>query len=80
MDAKALGITRNEVGMARKGSSFDFQLSMPIGQACKPDAEHRKRVMKAGIDAQACADVERLAASCTSRSLVRSAQAIDDLS
>jgi hypothetical protein len=44
--------------MARKGSSFDFQLSVPIGQACKPDAEHRERVMKAGIDAQACADME----------------------
>ncbi len=80
MDAKAVGITGAEVDMARKGSSFDFQLSMPIGLACKPNAEHRERVMKAGIDAQACADMERLAASCTSRSLLRSAQAIDDLS
>jgi len=26
--------------MARKGSSFDFQLSVPIGLARKPDAEH----------------------------------------
>jgi hypothetical protein len=80
MDAKAIGTAGAEVDMARKGSSFDFQLSMPIGLACNPDTEHRERAMKAGIDAQACADIERLAASRTSRSLLRSAQAIDDLS
>jgi len=69
-----------EVDIARKGSSFDFQLSRAIGLALKPNAEHREQAMKAGIDAQACADIERLAASGTSRSLLRCAQAIDDLS
>ncbi|APO73145.1 hypothetical protein AM571_CH00292 [Rhizobium etli 8C-3] len=72
MDAKALGITGAEVDMARKGSSFDFQLSKAIALALKPDAEHRERTMKAGIDAQACADIEELAASYISRSRLRS--------
>lgn len=72
MDAKALGMTGAEVDMARKGSSFDFQLSKAIAVALKPDAEHRERALKAGIGTRACADIERLAASYISRSLLRS--------
>jgi hypothetical protein len=72
IDAKA--VAEAEVDMARKGSSFDFRLSKAIGLALKPDAGHRERAMKAGIDARACADIERLAASYyVSRSLSRSA-------
>ena len=74
IDAKAVDIAGAEDDMARKGSSFDFRLSKAIGLALKPDAGHRERAMKAGIDARACADIERLAASYyVSRSLSRSA-------
>ena len=41
IDAKA--VAEAEVDMARKGSSFDFQLSRAIGLACKPDTERRER-------------------------------------
>ncbi|MGG7535929.1 hypothetical protein [Rhizobium sp. NLR8a] len=72
-DAKALGMSGAEIDMARKGSSFDFQLSKAIAVALAPDAEHRERAMKAGIDGQTCADIEKLAASYIDPSLLRSA-------
>ncbi|WP_246763476.1 hypothetical protein [Rhizobium sp. 007] len=72
-DAKALGMTGAEIDMARNGSSFDFQLSSAIAVALEPNVEHCERAMKAGIDAQACADIEKLAASYINRSLLRSA-------
>ena len=74
MDAKALGLTGAEIDVARNGSSFDFQLSKAIALALKPNVEHRERAMKAGIDAHACAEIEKMAASYIGRSLLRSAQ------
>jgi len=72
-DAKALGMTGAEIDMARKGSSFDFQLSRAIAVALEPTAKHRERASKAGIDAQTYADIEKLVVSYRGRSLLRSA-------
>jgi hypothetical protein len=72
-DAKALGMTGAEIDMARSGSSFDFQLSKAIALALKANVEQRERAMKAGIDAQTCADIEKMAAPYINRSLLRSA-------
>ena len=72
-DAKALGMTGAEIDMACKGSSFDFQLSKAIAVALESTAERRERALKAGIDARACAGIEKLAASYIGRSLLRSA-------
>lgn len=68
-DARALGMTGAEIDMARAGSSFDFQLSKAIALALEPNVEQRERAMKVGIDAQACTDLERLAASYIDRLL-----------
>ncbi|TDW20277.1 hypothetical protein EV128_12669 [Rhizobium azibense] len=72
-DAKALGMTGAEIDLARNGSSFDFQLSRAIALALSSNTENRERAMKAGLDAQACADIERMAASYINRSQLRSA-------
>lgn len=72
-DAKALGMTGAEIDVARNGSSFDFQLSKAIALALKANVEQRERAMKAGIDAQTCADIEKMAAPYINRSLLRSA-------
>ncbi|NNH32621.1 hypothetical protein C9413_25190 [Rhizobium sp. SEMIA 4085] len=72
-DAKALGMTGAEIDLARNGSSFDFQLSRAMALALSSNAENRERGMKAGLDAQACADIERIAASYINRSQLRSA-------
>jgi hypothetical protein len=62
-DAKELGMTGAEIDMARKGSSFDFQLSKAIAVALEPTVERRERALKAGIDARACTSIEKQAAS-----------------
>jgi hypothetical protein len=72
-DAKVLGMTGAEIDIARNGSSFDFQLSKAVALALEPNVEHRERAMKAGIDAQSCAGIEKMAASHINRSLLRSA-------
>jgi hypothetical protein len=62
-DAKELGMTGAEIDMARKGSSFDFQLSKAIAVALEPTVERRERALKAGIDRRACTSIEKQAAS-----------------
>ncbi|WP_275785859.1 hypothetical protein [Pararhizobium gei] len=70
-DASALGMTGAEIDMARSGSSFDFQLSKAVALALVPDDEHRECARKAGIDADACVQIETLAASYTRTHQVR---------
>jgi hypothetical protein len=62
-DAKELGMTGAEIDMARKGSSFDFQLSKAIAVALEPTVERRECALKAGIDTRACTSIEKQAAS-----------------
>lgn len=60
--ARRLGFTGAELDALRRGSSFDFQLSRAIGLALAPDAEHRDRALRAGLDEQACRAIEAFAA------------------
>lgn len=72
-DARALGMTGAEIDMARRGTSFDFQLSKAIALALAPNDERRACAMQAGIDAQICADIEKMAATYLNGTGVKSA-------
>lgn len=72
-DARALGMTGAEIDMARRGSSFDFQLSKAIALALAPSNDRRTCAMKAGIDAQVCAEIEKMAAPYLNTSGLKSA-------
>jgi hypothetical protein len=65
--AKRLGMTGAEIDIARQGSSFEFLTSRAIALAlattAEDRAERRASAVKAGIDGQARADIEKLAAS-----------------
>lgn len=66
--AKRFGMTGAEIDALRQGSSFDFQLSRAVALALTMDHEDRERAMKAGLDAQTCAEVEGVAAAYRRRS------------
>ncbi|EJN07883.1 hypothetical protein [Herbaspirillum sp. YR522] len=60
-----LGMTRAEIKAARQGLSFDHRSAKAIALAlaCRAGSSRRQRgeALRAGIDAQACAIIERLA-------------------
>ena len=60
--ARAIGMTRAEVDIARRGGSFDIKASMAVALALKVCEENRQRALRAGLCARSCAEVEKMAA------------------
>ncbi|WP_313699935.1 hypothetical protein [Achromobacter sp.] len=62
---RRLGLTRAEIDAARRGFSFDFCTSKAIALALAQDeairVSRRRDAIRAGIDNQACAEIERMA-------------------
>lgn len=70
--ARQLGMTRAEVSAARQGFSFDYRTSKALALALAwrngSARAQRGESLRAGIDAQTCARIERLAAELSTAS------------
>lgn len=69
---RQLGMTRAEIKAARQGFSFDHRSSKAIALALASRTGSRRRqhseALRAGIDAQSCMRIEKLAAELSSPS------------
>ena len=67
--AARLGMCRAEIDAARAGRSFDLRgsraLELALSATGRDRGELRQRAIQAGVDEEACCEIERLAAART---------------